>query len=647
MAEKTKILVVEDERIVAMELRAILIEHGYRVVATAASAEDALAACEAHRPDLVLMDIHLQGESDGIEAAGWIRKRYDLPIVFLTAYGDQQTLERAASTHPHGYLVKPFEANQLEVAIQMATHQYSIEQRLRDSEQRLSNILHAISDCMTITDASGDILWANQVLELRLGYSPVGRRFSTIFEAIDSRGEQLIPRVVFQGTDIEAIMRGTSPGGGEATYLVKASVAAHGSDGRISQILTIARDITDREADASERAQMAQRLQELQRLEALESLAAGVAHDFNNSLQTILGSIALASTSLARAHEVQADLRMARDTAMHAADIANQMLVFAGSQPFRPKTARLDKFVDEFLASDEAREFREIKHLSRSHDTLPEVFVDLNLFRQLLFNLLHNALEATEDRPSRVRIQTDALTLDADALGNAIPGDVLRPGEYAIIEVQDSGCGMSEETQRRMFDPFFSTKFVGRGLGLATTLGIVRMHSGAMKVRSAPDQGTSVTVIIPSHRQETLSPITAQEPEEVGLNPHPAILLVDDEPTVLAVIGRHLERVGYQVHTAQDYETAIELFTLHQETLCAGLIDYVMPGRDGVDISKELRQQLPKFPIVVMSGYPHKDVRRRLELIPGGCAFIQKPYEISELMTLLDLEIQRLSQGES
>jgi signal transduction histidine kinase len=262
-------------------------------------------------------------------------------------------------------------------------------------------------------------------------------------------------------------------------------------------MMVLFRDVTElRRAEAAKR-KLAQRMAKMQRLESLEVLAGGVAHDFNNILMAILGNLDLAIGELPESAPVRASLVAAAEASQKAAELARQMLAYSGRGRFAVTELRLNALVEEAVARLEPSfQPRLVVGLDLASD-LPLVEADENQLRQVVTNLVQNAAEAIGDASGAISIMTSAVECDRERLAHSWIDDQLPAGRYVSLEVRDTGGGIDAGTRSRLFEPFFSTKFTGRGLGLPAVLGIVRGHKGAIEVHSAPGEGTRFTVLLP------------------------------------------------------------------------------------------------------------------------------------------------------
>jgi PAS domain S-box-containing protein len=406
-------------------------------------------------------------------------------------------------------------------------------------------------------------------------------------------------------------------------------------EGEVEGVLGVATDITERVRAEEEQVRLEAQLRQAQKLESLGVLAGGIAHDFNNLLMTILGGAHLAAKAIAPASTAHANLKRIRDTARRAADLTALLLAYAGHVP--PTLEPID-------LSELVRGMRELLRLSISKkatlqwdlaERLSTVEGDPSQLSQVLLNLVTNASEALGNGSGTIVVragQTDCTR--RDLLGSCL-GENLPEGPYAFLEVNDTGMGMDEATRSRIFDPFFSTKFTGRGLGMATVLGIVRGHGGAICVHSQPGLGSTFRVLLPQSQTVPAVRPLRPVPERAGRNG--TILLVDDDPDVREVAEHMLRDLGFDVTTAADGRQALEEFRACSHKIAAVVLDMTMPELDGDEVLAALRHTHPDIPIVVMSGFSKRYAATRIR---GDCAFLQKPFEPEELAAALRSALQ-------
>ena len=362
-----------------------------------------------------------------------------------------------------------------------------------------------------------------------------------------------------------------------------------------------------------------------QRVESLGLLAGGIAHDFNNLLVGILGN-----TSLAQA-EARGELRNHLDeiecAARRATELAHQLLAYAGKGRFQ--VADVDLAV---LAEETARLVRSsfvpgVQLRLALESGLPPVRGDATQLRQVLMNLLLNGADAIGQNPGLLTLRTGRARLSAADLAGCALGAGLAPGEYLWFEVVDSGCGMEPTTLARILDPFFSTKFTGRGLGLAAVQGILVGHQGGLSITSAPGQGSAFRVYLPPAASEVAggAPVTAS-----GGATRSCVLVVDDEELVRRSAARMLRHLGYTVQEARDGLEGLEKLAQDDGRIGVVLLDLTMPGMDGAATFEALRQRRADLPVVLMSGYDeHESMARFSADDPPG--FLRKPFVLGEL----------------
>ncbi len=386
-----------------------------------------------------------------------------------------------------------------------------------------------------------------------------------------------------------------------------------------------------------ERQKLEAQIQHGQKLESLGVLAGGIAHDFNNLLVGILGNASLALMELPPESPARSIISKIETTAERAAELANQMLAYSGKGKFVVEHLNLNKLVEEMAHLLEISILKKIVLKFSFADNLPYIEGDVTQLRQVIMNLITNASDAIGDKSGVIILSTGVMEVDRAYLAGTYVNEELPEGYYVYVEVSDTGCGMDKETKAKIFDPFFSTKFTGRGLGLAAVLGIMRGHGGAIKVYSEPGRGTTFKVLFP--RKELPQKPGEGKPAE---KPKAAekwggtgtVLVVDDEETVRSVSKMILEDVGFNVLTAKDGEEGLDIFREHSGEIVAVLLDLTMPHLGGEDAFREMRRIKSDVHVLLSSGYNEQEATDRFAG-KGLAGFIQKPYRAQKLIEKL------------
>lgn len=808
--KSARVLIVEDEAIVAMDIADRLAAMGYELAGRAASGSLALELAGSVKPDLVLMDIRLQGSMDGVAAAEEIRRHLRVPVIFLTAYSEEATLSRAKRAEPFGYLLKPFDDRELRSAIEIAIYKHRSEEEIRRLN-RLYDVLSQVSQTVVRVHSRGELLpsvcrllvergevsWAwigwlddegtrldvaarfgacGDLLEgarlgLENGRAPLGKLGGALREGrslvcndcSDSDCPFPMQRspnrrdfgscasfpLRFQGEVRGAMVLGSVEGGffrkrevglleevavdvsyaldkiegdiqrrrqEEELRLFKAIIEASGeaiaihdargclvyinpAHGRLFGVsleevrsvdpeglytpesfevfrreiqpaldrgetwegelevrarsghplpvwqridavrnasgeplyrFDLMHDITEKRQAEAKRLAMERHIQQTQKLESLGVLAGGIAHDFNNILMGILGYASLALEDLSPLSPVSPRLREIEKAARRAAELCRQMLAYAGRGKFVVEPIDLSELVDEMvhlLRTSISKKALLNLNLERG---MPPVQGDATQIRQIVVNLVTNASEAIGDRSGVITVSTGAMDCTTSYLSGTCFEWDLEAGLYVCLEVSDTGCGMDRDTIDRIFEPFYSTKFIGRGLGLSATMGIVRGHRGALKVYSEVGKGTTFKILLPALKNASPGGPGQPAPGEPEWKGRGGVLLVDDEETIRALGRMMLERLGFEVFTAGDGREALEVYERWRERIHVVLLDLTMPHMDGEEAFRELRRIAPEVPVIMCSGYTVHEISARFAG-KGMTGFIQKPYTLAEL----------------
>jgi PAS domain S-box-containing protein len=391
--------------------------------------------------------------------------------------------------------------------------------------------------------------------------------------------------------------------------------------------------------DLTDRRRAEEALRQSQKLESLGVLAGGIAHDFNNLLTVVLGNLNLAQIKLPDVSPVRPYLANMEATVLRATELTKQMLAYSGRGHFQVRPHDLNAVVRDLTHLLEVSISKKIRLQLDLEPDLPAIQADAAQFQQVVMNLVTNASDAIGDHEGAIHLTTSVQDLDAPTLRDEYRLDLPKPGRHVILEVEDTGCGMTAGVMERIFDPFFTTKATGRGLGLSAMLGILRGHGAGLNISSEVGRGSRFRLCFPASTEATLpEPPADQVPSPAPLQG--LVLLVDDEEQIRDATGLALDALGFRVVTAQNGLEALDRFQEHRKDLCLVIMDLTMPRMDGREAFRAMRGLDPAIPVVLSSGFTEQD---SLQTFPDGgpAGFLQKPYQIKDLKTA----IQRALEG--
>jgi len=516
--------------------------------------------------------------------------------------------------------------------VYLVDHRKVIQCNIRDitalkgaeaERKRLMAAIEQAGDAIVITDAQGTMQYVNPAFERTSGY--------TSEEVVG-----LNPRILKSGGQDETFYRNlwdTISGG----KIWSGTMVNKGKDGKLyTEETTISpiRDHSNRivnyvavQRDITEHLHLTAQLQQAQKMEAVGLLAGGVAHDYNNMLSVILGYTELALGKVDKAESLHTDLEQIYKAAMRSTEITRQLLTFARKQLINPVVLNLNHNVQSMLKMLERLIGEDITLTWYPEIGLNPIKMDPTQIDQLLANLCVNARDAIAD-VGMVIIETKNIVIDAAYCAHNV-GFVA--GEYALLSVSDDGCGMDKETLAHIFEPFFTTKDMGRGtgLGLSTVYGIVKQNNGFINVYSEPGHGTTFKIYLPWCAGQTVE-VQDENIEEIPLSYGETVLVVEDEPLLLKLNEKMLEKLGYRVLTAGAPSEAINLAKVHAGEIRLLITDVVMPEMNGRDLGERLHSLYPDMKILFMSGYTATVIAHR-GVLDEGLNFIQKPFSFKGL----------------
>jgi len=397
--------------------------------------------------------------------------------------------------------------------------------------------------------------------------------------------------------------------------------------------LVSAEDMSEQKEYDTEHHHLKEQLEHSQRLESLGVLAGGIAHDFNNLLTAILGNAELARGSLDDKPAVIAHIDNIVGSCDSAAELCKQMLAYAGKGSYEMRVINLNEMVKTMGKLIRASVSSKIALKIKLESNLPGIEGDRAQIQQLILNFIVNSADAIGSESGEIKVSSGVRNMTVEQLSKLFNGSKLTEDEYVVLEVRDTGCGMSTEMQDKIFDPFFTTKETGSGLGLSAVLGIVRGHHGALQVFSTPGKGTAFRVYLPSTKQpyqeKNVSTVEVDAWRGDG-----KVLVVDDDLRVRNVAKAFVEKLNFDVITAEDGKEGLEIFTQQHDNLVAVLLDMTMPVMGGVDAMAGMREVNANVPVIIVSGYSEVETGA---LIRGDRpdAFLQKPFKAKALKIVL------------
>ncbi|HVF71085.1 MAG TPA: CHASE3 domain-containing protein [Chthoniobacterales bacterium] len=509
------------------------------------------------------------------------------------------------------------------------TERRRFEQEIASDKESLAVTLRSIEDGVITTDVQGKIIMINNAGENLTGWTSkeaIGRSLKSVYNiAIDLQAQARAQKTgsrneaqsILLSMPENATLRSRT---GREHVIEQVASPIRDSKNEVAGVVLVFRDITERQRNEAER-------RKAETLEQLGLLAGGIAHDFNNLLTAIIGNISLASLILPPNDEMGTRLNDAKNASMRARDLAQQLLTFArGGAPIK-KTASMGKLIQDTVSFS----------LRGTHSRSEFVFgadlwpaeIDSGQISQVIANLVVNADQAMPNGGT-LHVNCDNFCYDSDT-APAIPD--LMPGDYIRIAIRDEGVGISEDCIKRIFDPYFTTKAKGNGLGLATTYSIIKNHNGLITVESKVHYGSTFTIYLPALRHQEI-PVEAPRQLKEVTSGTGRVLIVDDEEAIRDLVEFTLERLGYTVTQAA---SALEGVEIYRQKLLAGerfdlvILDLTLPGgMGGKEALKKLIEIDPTVNAIVSSGYAMDATMSRYQDF-GFRGVIAKPYEAAEL----------------
>jgi len=578
------------------------------------------AALEGFAPDAILSDHNIPGFSgwEALELAQ--RAQPDVPFILVTGSLDEETAVRYLKNGASDYILKD-RLVRLGPALLEALERARQREALRTQESLLRQIIDANPSLIFVKDWNGRFVLVNQATAQVYG--------TTVESLVGKTDADFNPNVEeiahFLRHDRDVMSSGqpkiiaeepvTNPTTGDTRWFQTIKVPLRSPAEGTATLLGVATEITERK-------RLEEQLLQSQKMEAVGQLAGGVAHDFNNILTAIVGYTDLLAAELASNVRQLEDLEEIRKAARRAAALTRQLLAFSRKQVLEPRiidvnsvVLNLDKMLRSLISEN-------IELKTDLADNLGAARADPNQIEQVIMNLAINARDAMPDGGT-VTIETGNVTLDDAYAAQHVS---VIPGEYVMLAVSDTGCGMDAKTQSRIFEPFFTTKPAGRGtgLGLSTVYGIVKQTGGNIWLYSEPGKGTTFKIYLPAIAAlpEDIGKVAPAEAPRRGAG---TVLVVEDDEQLRRLTHRALDAQGYTVLVADRGATALDIARRHKGEIDLLLTDVIMPDTNGRKLAETIQAARPGMRVLYMSGYPDGAIASHGMLEPG-VAYLAKPF---------------------
>lgn len=424
---------------------------------------------------------------------------------------------------------------------------------------------------------------------------------------------------------------------GGRKIFIRASAEAKWEDGRIRRIMGTFQDITESKEAEIRQHELMEQLRQAQKLDSIGQLAGGVAHDFNNILTVILGYSEEIMNNLHDQDPLRQDIQEIINAGQRASSLTRQLLTFSRKQVIKPELINLNDTITNLSKMLMRLIGEDVDFILNLGEDVPSIMADIGQIEQVIMNLVINAREAMQ-MGGRLTISTFKYEAEPEFRKHH---RMIAGNTFAVLKVEDTGCGMDKSTLEHIYEPFFTTKAKGHGtgLGLPTVYGIVRQASGHINVDSAPGKGATFVIMLPAANDELQ---TEQKPE-VQIIPEgnkELVLIVEDDPSISDLSGKMIQKMGYRVMLAESADKAIVM--IEDEGLRPELVisDVVMPGLSGLELAAIIRYKHPEMKVILMSGYTEQVIMKHGEMDPN-IPFLHKPFTRQELQDRITQVMQK------
>ncbi len=588
-----------------------------------------LQSLDEINPDLVIADYLLPG-MNGLEFLKSLnQEEKDVPVIIITGQGDENVAIQAMKLGAWDYLVKSKDFFSLiPSVIGKVIRERKVKASLQDSEKRFREIFSQSPIGIAVYDQNGQLIEANKSFMYIFGVSdPVHMRSFKLVDAPNAppelkarlhKGETVRYEAPFDLDKINEFGVHERDRSGAVYLEIVITPMEDGTDRYASGYLVQIQDITRRKLAEEEKKEL-----QVRRMESIFTLAGGIAHDFNNALSGITGNIELLKMDLPNIVGIDRYIDAMSNAAQRMVHLTDQLLAYARGGRYRPTTISLSLFVAETLPMIQQKIAPAICVKTNLAGDIYKVEADMTQMHMVLSTVMINAAEAIEGQ-GQIIIMTGNKEID-EGIARYNPG--LRPGRYACLTVQDDGKGMDTETKQKIFEPFFTRKIKGRGLGMAAVYGIVKNHGGWISVESQLGKGTVVRIYFPAVEETPIEMTKLKTELARGTG---TVLIVENEAQVMDVTRTILKRLGYNVLTARTGMEGVNIGRSYDGDIDLAIIDMHLHDMRGDVIYKLLMNARKNLKVIISSGYDFDGFAQEI-LNAGAQAFIQKPFKLAVL----------------